>query len=357
MKSFREDADSEQTSGTALIVPYGASRQSEVTATGFDFVIDKTWNNCPVTDHDRFHFHLEWQFKRVRGQPHKRFVKVFVDGPLFDDPPEPDEFAGHFADLHRHECVVIVFSNKNRDMLEVSVGPHGHWLVRLFKNKNKEITKTELDLEVQNVFQGNVWRCTFEIPLAFFPANVTRINAFACHGSGKRRHVDALNPSFNGSVDDVPDFHRLETHKPINIERLIPQGFNEQTFNDINSMEQEKGWQFPSFCTFCGTILPYDDDDDGYSKCFMCKAKITVPKISRLLVWQHVERFNQAKDTTRDSAKPTQDNSGGVTVEKKCAKCGHDKMSYSTRQTRSADEGMTVFFTCLNCGHKEIEHS
>lgn len=39
----------------------------------------------------------------------------------------------------------------------------------------------------------------------------------------------------------------------------------------------------------------------------------------------------------------------GPIVERKCPKCGNDKMSYATLQLRSADEGQTVFFTCLKC--------
>ena len=47
----------------------------------------------------------------------------------------------------------------------------------------------------------------------------------------------------------------------------------------------------------------------------------------------------------------------GPTVDRRCPKCGFDKMSYATLQLRSADEGQTVFFTCLKCKFKESENS
>ena len=36
-------------------------------------------------------------------------------------------------------------------------------------------------------------------------------------------------------------------------------------------------------------------------------------------------------------------------ADRRCSKCDHEGMIYTTRQTRSADEGQTVFFTCPEC--------
>lgn len=60
--------------------------------------------------------------------------------------------------------------------------------------------------------------------------------------------------------------------------------------------------------------------------------------------------FNTYVPKEKDAkVKEEQDMADGPVVERKCPKCGYDKMSYATLQLRSADEGQTVFFTCLKC--------
>lgn len=61
------------------------------------------------------------------------------------------------------------------------------------------------------------------------------------------------------------------------------------------------------------------------------------------------------KEIKEDKSKDDEDE--GPVVERKCPKCGNDKMSYATVQLRSADEGQTVFFTCTECKYKESENS
>lgn len=52
-----------------------------------------------------------------------------------------------------------------------------------------------------------------------------------------------------------------------------------------------------------------------------------------------------------------EDPADGPVVDRRCPRCGHERMSYAAIQLRSADEGQTVFFTCLKCKFKENENS
>ncbi|XP_075160868.1 RNA polymerase I subunit RpI12 isoform X2 [Haematobia irritans] len=73
---------------------------------------------------------------------------------------------------------------------------------------------------------------------------------------------------------------------------------------------------------------------------------------------EYTIHFNNYDPSKLVKTKEEQDSSAeGPVVERKCPKCGNDKMSYATLQLRSADEGQTVFFTCLKCKFKESENS
>lgn len=71
---------------------------------------------------------------------------------------------------------------------------------------------------------------------------------------------------------------------------------------------------------------------------------------------QYTIDFNKIPNK-KDEEDSDDDGAEGPIVERKCVKCGNDKMSYATLQLRSADEGQTVFFTCTKCNFKESENS
>lgn len=64
---------------------------------------------------------------------------------------------------------------------------------------------------------------------------------------------------------------------------------------------------------------------------------------------QYSLQFNTYDAAKQFVKKETKDEEEGPVVEKKCPKCGNERMSYATLQLRSADEGQTVFYTCTKC--------
>lgn len=73
---------------------------------------------------------------------------------------------------------------------------------------------------------------------------------------------------------------------------------------------------------------------------------------------EYTVHFNKLLTTrTRVHAEEEEDEAEGPVIDRKCSKCGNDKMSYATLQLRSADEGQTVFYTCTKCNFKETENS
>ncbi|KPJ15849.1 DNA-directed RNA polymerase I subunit RPA12 [Papilio machaon] len=109
-----------------------------------------------------------------------------------------------------------------------------------------------------------------------------------------------------------------------------------------------------AFCARCGSILPLLQEF-GSVKCYACKGIYDAENFSNLK-FKYTVNFNTVSVVTHENMLNRDDPEGPV-VERKCPKCGNDRMSYATLQLRSADEGQTVFYTCVVCKYKETENS
>ncbi len=113
-----------------------------------------------------------------------------------------------------------------------------------------------------------------------------------------------------------------------------------------------------AFCPVCGTLLPALPNR-GNVYCLACKYEIPIETFASVHTCYNVP-FNKRESAAAKKKKKRagdDDEVEGPVVERRCPKCGHDKMSYAALQLRSADEGQTVFFTCLKCKYKESENS
>ena len=91
-----------------------------------------------------------------------------------------------------------------------------------------------------------------------------------------------------------------------------------------------------------------------------CKHEIPIESFASIRTSYEVV-FNKRDSKSRGKKKRggggEDDEVDGPVVERKCPKCGHERMSYAALQLRSADKVQTVFFTCLRCKFKESENS
>ncbi|KAF5306492.1 hypothetical protein FQR65_LT07320 [Abscondita terminalis] len=116
----------------------------------------------------------------------------------------------------------------------------------------------------------------------------------------------------------------------------------------------------PSFCSDCGSILPLLQEK-GDIICYRCSRHYNPYDLESTQI-KYTIHFNEteaySKNLKEEKKKSNQENEDeGPIVDRKCPKCGNDKMSYATLQLRSADEGQTVFYTCTKCKFKENENS
>ncbi|KAJ6646126.1 DNA-directed RNA polymerase I subunit RPA12 [Pseudolycoriella hygida] len=109
----------------------------------------------------------------------------------------------------------------------------------------------------------------------------------------------------------------------------------------------------PGFCSDCGSILPLLRST-GDVACYTCKKICRAEDFGTMEIEYTIDfnvnkKENKKMEPAKDTNKPE--------IERKCPKCGENKMSYVTLQLRSADEGQTVFYTCTKCQFNETENS
>ncbi|XP_060524567.1 DNA-directed RNA polymerase I subunit RPA12 [Cylas formicarius] len=113
-----------------------------------------------------------------------------------------------------------------------------------------------------------------------------------------------------------------------------------------------------AFCPDCGSILPPLRETGGIM-CYACSRLFDPESLfDKGLTVDYVVHFN-TRSTKSQVVNNKESNTGeeGPVVDRKCPRCGNEKMSYATLQLRSADEGQTVFYTCTKCEYKESENS
>jgi len=162
--------------------------------------------------------HLDQEAIKISIQGFEAGVELNVTAPFFND-PKPDGPPGPFFGLWDYEVVEMFFLNDNDEYLEVEVGPWGHHIVLLLQGERNTIAHS-LELDYFASRGDDTWTGSAMIPPSYFPPNVTRMNAYAIHGTeDKERIYQALYPAPSNSAS--PDFHRLDLFQPLDFEYQV----------------------------------------------------------------------------------------------------------------------------------------
>ncbi|KAM8974196.1 DNA-directed RNA polymerase I subunit RPA12 [Pelodytes ibericus] len=109
------------------------------------------------------------------------------------------------------------------------------------------------------------------------------------------------------------------------------------------------------FCSDCGSVLPPPGAQDTVT-CPCCSHSTQVTEFLGKFVQTSVV-FNKLDTIALSNEAEESGALKGPLIDRRCSRCGFEKMVYHTRQMRSADEGQTVFYTCTQCRFQEKEDS
>jgi len=132
-------------------------------------------------------------------------ILVTIDAPFHGDAPPPTP-PGPTPGLWNHEVVELFLLGEGDHYLELELGPHGHFLVLELVGRRHVVREIPtLDYRVRQL--GDRFIGQARIPLAWLPAGVHSLNAYAVYGAEDARQYLA----WRGAPGHRPDFHRLET--------------------------------------------------------------------------------------------------------------------------------------------------
>ncbi|KAK5974041.1 hypothetical protein GCK32_002123 [Trichostrongylus colubriformis] len=168
---------------------------------GMTLLINSTWDSLPI-EHP-ISISLQWKDS-------EKAIQVKFEKHFYNDPSGPNHTAGATPKLYDYEVLEIFIANSNDQYVEIELGPHQQWLCLLLDGQRNSFNEGEyLQLSVWNRIDGDKWIGEADIPLAYLPANVSRINAYEIHNENGTRVYEAMNPTPYGKFKG-PDFHRLD---------------------------------------------------------------------------------------------------------------------------------------------------
>lgn len=181
--------------------------KSIASLTEMSYIIKKSWNNQSVAEHDNIHLHFEYVYNNeTNGQD----LHIKVQAPFYDDPHINDTTpVGSMDKLWEFEVVEVFLLGSDERYLEIEFSPKGQYLL-LQLHGYRNMIKSPLYIDIYSAkIHDKEWSGSYVIPSNYIPANLSKFNAYAIHGTDNARQYLALFPTPFGKYTD-PDFHRLD---------------------------------------------------------------------------------------------------------------------------------------------------
>lgn len=201
-----------------LLVGYVLSQVDFHVALGenkiMNLTVNQQWNGDAI-NHRPIEVILSWNNNDT-------FLSAEFSGRFFHDPAPPTGTPGEpYPELWKYEVAEIFFLAPSNKYLEVEVSPCGQHLLILLDGRRhpiKDMLPMKYDANISR--ESMTWIGKAEIPLSYLPHKVSKLNAYAIHGTGKDRVYEALYPVPKGKFEE-PDFHRLEYFKEFAITDMV----------------------------------------------------------------------------------------------------------------------------------------